>query len=103
LGERFNGIEEVVGSIPSGSTNQIFDCTDFFQDRLIGLAPKKIRWLQISNAGDAFAVSQHIRRSIAEIHQAAREISRRNAINTDLDRVHHRAPLGSVSILRINQ
>ncbi len=23
LGERFNGIEEVVGSIPSGSTNQI--------------------------------------------------------------------------------
>jgi hypothetical protein len=25
LGERFNGIEEVVGSIPSGSTNQIKD------------------------------------------------------------------------------
>jgi hypothetical protein len=25
LGERFNGIEEVVGSIPSGSTNQIRD------------------------------------------------------------------------------
>jgi hypothetical protein len=23
LGERFNGIEEVVGSIPSGSTNQL--------------------------------------------------------------------------------
>jgi hypothetical protein len=23
LGERFNGIEEVVGSIPSGSTNKI--------------------------------------------------------------------------------
>lgn len=24
LGERFNGIEEVVGSIPSGSTNQFY-------------------------------------------------------------------------------
>jgi hypothetical protein len=29
LGERFNGIEEVVGSIPSGSTTQLADITGF--------------------------------------------------------------------------
>jgi hypothetical protein len=29
LGERFNGIEEVVGSIPSGSTTRLFDTARF--------------------------------------------------------------------------
>jgi hypothetical protein len=29
LGERFNGIEEVVGSIPSGSTNKTIDINAF--------------------------------------------------------------------------
>jgi hypothetical protein len=32
LGERFNGIEEVGGSIPPGSTNKINDLDSFFAD-----------------------------------------------------------------------
>jgi hypothetical protein len=33
LGERFNGIEEVVGSIPSGSTNQSLILLHFWSKR----------------------------------------------------------------------
>ena len=35
LGERFNGIEEVVGSIPSGSTNISINCDEILLLKLI--------------------------------------------------------------------
>jgi hypothetical protein len=43
LGERFNGIEEVVGSIPSGSTKQAIDFVDYLQDSFSRLVPAKNR------------------------------------------------------------
>jgi hypothetical protein len=39
LGERYNGIVEVVGSIPSGSTNNFKDLADIFAEPFLFTPP----------------------------------------------------------------